>query len=129
MPLFILYHQLNNFAHGRVAQLGEHRVRTPKVAGSSPVPSTISDWEQGKKHPGFLNVLKYCTVLGITPDKLLGMETPKQLFSLDITEEERDALFSMLEACKHESDLSTLQGKILFLDQHLKALFSRAQSK
>ncbi len=91
--------------------------------------STISEWEQGKKHPGFLNVVNYCKVLGITPDLLLGMETPKQLLSVDVTEEERDAMFSMLEECQHETDLNTLHGKIQFFQQHLKALFSRAQSK
>ncbi len=90
---------------------------------------TISDWEQGKKHPGFLNVAKYCGVLGITPDTLLKITKQKQIFYLEVTQEERDAIFSMFDHCEHESEMTYLQSKLQFLKQYITALFSRAQVK
>ena len=37
-------------------------------------PQSIYEWENGKGHPGFLNVLKYCRFLGITLDELCGVK-------------------------------------------------------
>jgi transcriptional regulator with XRE-family HTH domain len=35
---------------------------------------TIYEWEKGRQHPGFLNVVKFCGFLGMTPDELLGIK-------------------------------------------------------
>lgn len=35
---------------------------------------TVYEWEKGKQHPGFLNVVKFCDFLGITLDDLLGVK-------------------------------------------------------
>jgi transcriptional regulator with XRE-family HTH domain len=88
--------------------------------------TAVSDWEQGKKHPGFLNVLKYCDVLGITPDELVGIKTNRRI-AVESTEEERDMMLSMIHDCEQETELSRLQSKIHTLAYQLKALFSRAQ--
>ncbi len=90
--------------------------------------TAISDWEQGKKHPGFLNVLKYCEVLGITPDELVGIKTNRTI-SLESTEEERDMILSMVHDCEQESDIHSLRQKLHTLLQSLTAFFSRAQNK
>lgn len=35
---------------------------------------TVSIWETGKKQPGIMNLLKYCAVLEVTLDDLLGVK-------------------------------------------------------
>jgi len=37
-------------------------------------PQSIYEWENGKSHPGVLNVLKYSQFLGLTMDELLGVK-------------------------------------------------------
>lgn len=37
-------------------------------------PQSIYEWEKGRQHPGFLNVLKFCEFIGITLDELLGVK-------------------------------------------------------
>ncbi len=88
--------------------------------------TAVSDWEQGKKHPGFLNVLKYCEVLGITPDELVGIKTNRRI-ALESTERERDMILALAHECEQETEFSRLQLKLRTLVQHLKAFFSRAR--
>lgn len=46
-----------------------------KVADSIGVDrQSITDWECGRKHPSFLNVVKFCEYIGITLDDLLGVK-------------------------------------------------------
>lgn len=35
---------------------------------------TVYEWEKGRQHPGFLNVVKFCEFLGLTLDELLGVK-------------------------------------------------------
>lgn len=35
---------------------------------------TVYEWEKGRQHPGFLNVVKFCEFLGMTLDELLGVK-------------------------------------------------------
>ncbi len=91
-------------------------------------PSAISQWERGEKDPKLQNVYKFCQCLDITIDELLGLTKIRELY-LELTEEERDTIVSMIEECQQESDMSHLQSKLHFLEQHIKAFFSRAQSK
>ncbi len=89
---------------------------------------TVAMWEQGKKHPGFLNIFNYCTVLGITPDELLGLKHQRTLH-IELTEGEREAILAMLEECQQESEPHRLHDRLQAFDQYLRAFFSRAQSK
>ena len=88
----------------------------------------VSEWERGLRQPGILNVLNYCNFLGMSFDELVGVKKTQTLH-LEITEEERDTIFAMLEECQREAENSTLQSKLHFFEKHLKALFSRVQSK
>jgi len=72
--------------------------------------------------------VKFCQFLDITIDELLGLKKIRELY-LELTEEERDTILSMLKECQYESDMGHLQSKLHFLEQHIKAFFSRAQSK
>lgn len=89
---------------------------------------TVAMWEQGKKHPGFLNIVNYCNFLGITLDELLGVKRTQPLY-IELTEEEREAILSMVEGCAQESELGRLHQKLHLLKQYLKAFLGRAQSK
>jgi transcriptional regulator with XRE-family HTH domain len=40
-----------------------------KIIGVSK--NTVSEWERGEMHPGFLNVKKYCEILEISIDDML----------------------------------------------------------
>ena len=108
---------------------GQREITQGDIANVIQVSVTaVSDWEQGKKHPGFLNVLKYCEVLGMTPDELVGIKTNRRI-SLESTEEERDMILSMVHDCEQESDIHSLHQKLHTLSQSLTTLFSRAQNK
>lgn len=37
-------------------------------------PQSIYEWENGKSHPGVLNILKYAQFLGVTLDELFGVK-------------------------------------------------------
>jgi DNA-binding XRE family transcriptional regulator len=43
-----------------------------KIIGVSK--NTVSEWERGEMHPGFLNVKKYCDILEMSIDDLLGVK-------------------------------------------------------
>ncbi len=43
-----------------------------KIIGVSK--NTVSEWERGEMHPGFLNVKKYCEILEISIDDMLGVK-------------------------------------------------------
>ena len=75
--------------------------------------ATISGWGKGKKHPGFLNVLKYRRELGLTPDELLTIKKKRTVYL--ITEEDRDTMFAILEDCERESEVSDLRQKLHLL--------------
>ncbi len=87
---------------------------------------TVSDWEQGKKPPGFLNVLRYCKVLDTTPDELVGIKTNRRI-AVESTEEERDMILALAHECEQETEFNRIQSKLRTLVQHLKTFFSRAQ--
>lgn len=89
---------------------------------------SVTLWEQGKRHPGFLNILNYCQFLGITVNELMGLKTNRTL-QIELTEEERDAVLSMLDECKDESEINNLQSKLRFLEQYIKGFFGRAHTK
>ena len=65
---------------------------------------TISEWERGLIHPGILNMHNYCMFLGITLDELLDVKKPRTLL-IELTEEERDTMLSMLDECQREACL------------------------
>jgi DNA-binding XRE family transcriptional regulator len=53
----------------------EKKINQDELAEKIGVSSkTISVWETGKKQPGVMNLLKYCSVLGVTIDDLLGVK-------------------------------------------------------
>ena len=89
---------------------------------------TVIMWEQGKKHPGFLNILNYCNFLDMTIDELLETKKIRTLY-IELTEEERDTILSMIDECKREPENNLLHSKLHFLEQHMKAFFSRASTK
>jgi len=89
---------------------------------------TVAMWEQGKKHPGFLNIVNYCNFIGITLDELLGVKKTQPLY-IELTEEERAAILAMVEACEQEPEISHLHQKLQLLKQYLRAFFGRAQGK
>ncbi len=106
---------------------GEHEVTQGHIAKLLQVRApTVSDWEQGKKHPGFLNVLRYCEVLDMTPDELVGIKTNRRI-AVESTEEERDMILVLAHECEQETEFNRLQTKLRNLVQHLKTFFSRAQ--
>jgi DNA-binding XRE family transcriptional regulator len=86
---------------------------------------TIYEWERGNKHPSFLNVCKFCDYLDITLDELLGVK-PTRYFHLTMSEEERDEVFSLLDACEQESKKTPRYSKLHTLKQSVRVLFSRA---
>ena len=90
--------------------------------------TTVTMWEQGKRYPGFLNIVNYCNFLGMTIDGLLGVKTQHTLH-LELTEEERESILGMIEECKQESDSNSLHHKLHALDQYLRAFLSRAYIK
>lgn len=59
---------------------------------------SVTLWEQGKRHPGFLNILNYCQFLGMTVDELMGVKTNRTL-QIELTEEERNMLFATVDEC------------------------------
>lgn len=89
---------------------------------------TVAMWEQGKKHPGFLNIVNYCNVIGITLDELLGVKKT-QTFYIELTEDERAAILAMVDACEQEPEISHLHQKLQLLKQYLTAFLGRAQGK
>jgi transcriptional regulator with XRE-family HTH domain len=89
---------------------------------------TISDWERGIKQPGILNIVKYCNVLGITLDELLGL-TQKRELHLVISEEERDAVLAMFEDGLNDSNPDSQSYKLQAFKQYLKTFLGRAQRK
>ena len=65
----------------------------------------------------------------MTIDELLAVKKDPTLH-IETTEQERDTILSLLEECKQDSENNgLLQSKCHFLEQHIKAFFSRAQSK
>lgn len=99
-----------------------------EISGIEITQSTISEWENGARNPGFLGVYHLCWLLEITVDELLGIKDTPAL-SIKVTEQEQEDILSMLEECEHESELHNLQKKLRFLKHYITALFSRAQSK
>lgn len=59
---------------------------------------SVTLWEQGKRHPGFLNILNYRQFLGMTVDELMGVKTNRTL-QIELTEEERNMLFATVDEC------------------------------
>lgn len=105
---------------------GTREITQGDIANLIQVSATaVSDWEQGKKHPGFLNVLKYCEVLGITPDELVEIKTNRRI-AVESTEEERDMILAIVHECEQETEFSRLRPKLQTLAQNLNALFGRA---
>ena len=90
--------------------------------------TTLSEWERGLKQPGLLNILNYCNFLGMTLDELLGVKRTQPLY-IELTEDERVAIFAMLEECEQEQEISHLHQKFHLLKQYLKAFLGRAQGK
>ena len=89
---------------------------------------TVTKWEQGKRQPSFLHVLSYCNVLRITPNELIGLRK-KRTLHIELSEEERNTLLSMVNECQDETELDSLHNKLRSLEQYLKAFLGRAQSK
>lgn len=89
---------------------------------------TVGMWERGERYPGFLNVFNYCNFLGMTLDELVGLKD-QQTLHLELTETERQSIFSMLAECKRKSEKSDLYHDLHALEQYLKAFLGRARSK
>lgn len=87
---------------------------------------TIYEWERGNKHPGFLNVCKFCDYLDMTLDEMLGVKKTRY-FHVLIAEEEQDMILSLFDECKHESDLSLLLQKLDAFEYLLKRILDRKQ--
>ena len=64
----------------------------------------------------------------MTVDELLDFKKTSPLH-LELSEEERDAMLTMIETCRQETDLTHIHAKLEMLDHHTRALFSRAQKK
>ena len=90
--------------------------------------NAVSEWERGVKQPGILNLLNYCSALGMTLDELLDLKKYAS-FHLTFTERERETIFSLIKECQQESEFRDLHQKLHLLEQYLEAFFSRAQSK
>lgn len=90
--------------------------------------NAVSEWERGVKQPGILNLLNYCTVLGMTLDELLDLKKYAS-FHLTFMDKERVTIFTLIQECQQQTDLSTLNQKLHLLEQYLEAFFSRAESK
>jgi transcriptional regulator with XRE-family HTH domain len=93
--------------------------------------TTISEWERGLKQPGLLNMLNYCEYLGITLDELLEIKASRTL-QLELTEEERDLIFSAFDKCEqmlNMPDINTFQQILYSLKNHLHTIFNRAHIK
>lgn len=88
---------------------------------------TIYEWERGNKHPGFLNVCKFCDYLDITLDELLGVKKT-QHFHILISEEERDDILSLLDECQHEAEISDLYKKLDGLEASIKTVLGRVHT-
>ncbi len=91
-------------------------------------PATVSKWEDGLLNPGFLHIYNLCHAFDITLDELLGIAKKRRL-TLDLTAEERDAIFALVEDCEQEPEPSSFHRKIHVLNQYLQGLFSRTQFK
>lgn len=86
---------------------------------------TVTMWEQGKRQPSFVHVVGYCQVIGITPNELIGLRK-KRTLHIELSEEERQILLSMVQACQDETELDGLQKKLRELGHSLKDFLSRA---
>lgn len=95
---------------------------------------SVSDWEVGRSHPGFLNVVKYCECVGITLDDLLGVKK-KRLLHLLITEEEKKHLMELIDQAERDERIKEAAtplpegvkpySHICFVIECVKQLFSR----
>lgn len=93
--------------------------------------TTLSEWERGLKQPGLLNMFTYCQCLGVTLDELLEI-TPSRTLQIELTEEERDMIFSIFDTCEQElntTDINRLRQRMHSLKQQLQTIFSRAHIK
>jgi hypothetical protein len=63
----------------------------------------------------------------MTIDELLG-EKKQTYLTIIFTEEERDTMLSMLAECQQEAKDSPLHSKLRFIEQHVRAFFSRGQN-
>lgn len=108
----------------RLSQKPQHEVAEAIGVGEN----AVSEWERGVKQPGILNLLNYCTVLGMTLDELLDLKKYAS-FHLTFTEKERETIFALIQECQQQADLHTLHQKLHLLEQYLEAFFSRAESK
>ena len=93
--------------------------------------TTLSEWERGLKQPGLLNMLTYCQCLGVTLDELLEI-TPSRTLQIEMTEEERDMIFSIFDTCEQDlntTDINSLRQTMHSLKQQLQTIFSRAHIK
>ena len=61
-------------------------------------------------------------------DELVGSKNEQTLY-LELTEEERGTILSMLDEYECGSENSNLHEKVRFLKRYLKALLERAQNK
>ncbi len=61
-------------------------------------------------------------------DELVGLQANRTL-QIELTEEERDAVFSMFDKCAHESEMNGLQSELHFLEHYINGLFSRASTR
>ncbi len=86
---------------------------------------TVTMWEQGKRQPSFVHVVGYCQVLGITPNELLELRKKRTLY-IELSEEERQRLLSMVKTCHDETEFDSLQKKLHALEHDLTTSLSRA---
>ena len=86
---------------------------------------TVTMWEQGKRQPSFVHVVGYCQVLGITPNELIGLRK-KRTLHMELSEEERQRLLSMVKTCQDATEFDSLQKKLRSLEHHLTAFLNRA---
>ncbi len=97
------------------------------ISGTEVKQGTISEWESGTTNPGFLGIYNLCRFWEMTVDELLGVKKDPTLH-IETTEQERETMHSLLDDCQQESgEDNLLQSKLHFLEQRLKAFFSRAQ--
>jgi hypothetical protein len=59
---------------------------------------------RGLKQPGIFNMHNFCNLLGIPLDELRRQKT--RTLHIELSEEERDTMLSMIDECKHESEIS-----------------------
>lgn len=66
--------------------------------------SSVNAWESGLSAPTAIYLVELAKLFHVTTDYLLGLDTSRTLNLSDLTDEEIQIIFSLLEYFRHKTD-------------------------